>query len=369
MNDRKEADFLGFLLRQTLRGREADAPASTGLLAGVRAAAERRTRARRRLAIAGGAIAVLAIAASATLLSSLTGEGQSVLPAGPRRAAAGPHDVVVNGMRAWSFHGLQVRAPQAWAINGLRCGTPVRDTVVLDPITIPSCLLAPSPVVQTLTLIASQAVTLPPSHHPVTVSGQRGIVGTQRLSSGLTREVLVLPGIGAAAEAATTNPALAASIIASARIVKVDANGCSSRVSTLRPASRPGRPGAAKQLVPGNPTQAAVCHYSGRLLAHSFLVPATKLGVLTKRLNALKPGLRRAQGAASQCSLPGNDAYILRFFYSSGPPLDVVLRIVGCGDLGADNGARTGGLTFGFGSLFIGQIDGVFSPGFSSPAH
>jgi hypothetical protein len=368
MNDRNEAEDLGNLLRQTLRRREADAPASTKLLAGVRAGAERRTRARRRLAMVGGATAVLAIALSETLVSSLTGPGHSAPPASPRRAAAGPHDLVVNGMRAWSFHGLQLRAPQAWAINGLQCGTPVMDTVVLDPITIPGCLLAHPPAVQTLTLGVSQAVTLPPSHHPVTVSGQRGILGTQHLSNGLTREVLVLPGISAAAEAETSDPALALAIIASARIVKVDANGCSSRASTLRPA-RPGRPGAAEQLVPGDPTQVAVCHYSGHLLAHSFLVPATQVRVLARRLNALKPGLRKAQGVSNRCQLPGNDAYILRFFYSSAAPLNVVLRIVGCNDLGADNGARTGGLTIGFGSLFTGQIDRAFSPAYNPPAH
>jgi hypothetical protein len=328
---------------------------------------------RAAMLVAAGAVIVLAGCGTGTAAQSGSGTvfnsgRQPSPPASPRPAGGSPHDVVVNGMRAWSFHGLQVRAPQAWAINGLQCGTPVMDTVVLDPITIPTCARGRPSAVQTLTLDVSQAVTLPPSHHPVTVSGQRGILGTHHLSSGLTREVLVLPGIGAAAEAETSDPALAASIIASARIVKVDANGCSSRVSTLRPASGPGRPGAAEQMVPGNPTQAAVCHYSDHLLAHSFLLPAAQLGVLTKRLNALTPGLRREQGAASHCSPPGNDAYILRFFYSSGPPLDVVLRIVGCSDLGADNGARTGGLTLGFGFLFISQIDRDFSPGFSTPA-
>lgn len=213
MNELKDPDDLGIMLRQTLRAREADAPGSSGLLADVRAGISRRARARRRLAALGAVAAVVAAGTSAALLTSLAGSRNPP----PALAAGTPHDLVVNGMRAWSFHGLQVRVPQAWPVNALMCGTPVKTTVEVDPGGIPRCRITEPPVVETVLLGTPQQVSVPPSHHQVTVGGQRGTLGIRRLPDGLTSEVLVLPGISAAAEADIRAPALAAAIIASAR--------------------------------------------------------------------------------------------------------------------------------------------------------
>jgi hypothetical protein len=287
--------------------------------------------------------------------------------AGP---TAPPHGQVVNGMRAWSFHGLQVRVPQRWAVNDLGCGEPMKATVVIDPGMIPLCKLGTPPVVDFVRLSPASGVTLPPGHHPVTIGGQRGTLGSERLRNGMTRDVLVLPGLDASVEAETRNPALAAAVIASAQVVSADVNGCPSRVAHLHPAGSPGRPGAAGRLVPGHPAEASICHYSGNQLGHSTLVSGNRLHLLITQLNALRPGLKSSNDMVrDMCPQLDQEGYILRFFYREGPPLDVFVHLSSCDHLGADSGARTGGFTQAFAATFFERIDPGFGGSFVVNAH
>lgn len=95
---------------------------------------------------------------------------------------------------------------------------------------------------------------------------------------------------------------------------------------------------------------------------HSTRLTGSRLTELLDQLAALRPGLKQPpSGALGSCAEQANrDGYLLRFTFPSGPPLDVCAHFDGRTRLGADNGARTGGLPPAFGDSFFGKAD----PGF-----
>lgn len=170
-------------------------------------------------------------------------------------AAAGPQGA--SPAKPVSFHGVQVLVPASWPLNATKCGTPIRDTVIVGQGVVPLCLLTPTPTVSVVELVplaqaqaggqaavASRAIRL--AGHPV----RRG---EDRLADDRARVVLVIPDLEVAVIATSRDAALARRIVASATIRPVDAAGCHDRLARLRP-GRPARHGTAARLVPASPT-------------------------------------------------------------------------------------------------------------------
>ena len=268
--------------------------------------------------------------------------GQADVPdavAGP--GPAGPTKPV-------SFHGVEVLVPRSWPLNAVRCGTPVRDTVVVGLGAVAACMILPQPVVSVVELkpvrdaeVSKQAAV---ADRAVRVDGHGGRRGEDRLQDGRTRVVLLLPDLDAAVVAESKDPALARSVVASARVARIDAAGCPDRVRELRPPGSPQRDGAARLTVPGTPVAGAVCRYSDLRLARSAALTSSQLQRLEALLNAAPVGTSRpGDGYAISPALCGEEerrGFVARFRYASGPPLEVVVHIGGCGPLGASNGAR-----------------------------
>ena len=358
MNEHGPNDGLESLLGETMRVRTDSAPDAAGLLDRVTAGAARKAKARRRYAVGGSVALVTAVAVSVSLLTAQAPKRDqsqgSPTASGTSASAAG----MPGGEAAWDFHGLEVEIPAAWGVNVTQCGEPTANTVLVDEGAIAACLMENPPVVDYAQFKPSVGLVSLPGSHPVTVSGQPGTLGTEKLRDGRTHAVLILPGLDAAIEVETHSAALEAAIIGSAQVVAKDPDGCASQVSSLHPSGPAQRAGAADELVPGTPTTAVICHYSNDYLGHSTLITGAKLTELTSMLNGLQPGLKRSGAMDSSiCSSGEEEGYIVRFDYSDGPPLDIYIHTYSCDHLGADSGSRTGGLTETFGGNFLMKID------------
>jgi hypothetical protein len=346
---------------------------------GVRPAVSRN----KRFVVAVAACAVAGVAIT-TLVLTIGGGGSEATPTGAGLKDGRPKDQVVDGMRAWSASGVQVRVPESWPANALHCGTPTKPTVIVDVGSIETCADYGEPVFDTVEFKGAQALAATPEHphyavlgppfypniptmRPTTVDGMKAQVGSMLLADGRTLEVLIIPGLDASVGATTKDPALADRIIASAHVVDVDANGCPSQTALVEP-GKPSREGAGRVLVPGTPIAASICHYGHPvlppdtirtgpvLLRHSQPIAPQHLDSLASTLNALRPGLRSLHSVAGGCTPADREGYVMRFYYQSGPPLDVYLHTTTCDHLGAYNGAVTGTLT----KQFLDMASGYF---------
>jgi hypothetical protein len=127
------------------------------------------------------------------------------------------------GETAVSYEGVQVFVPAGWPRNQIRCGTPVRDTVVVDPGPIDDCMLTPAPLVSYAWLRAAADVSTDPDAQMATLPvsiGQNTAArrGEDRLSDGRTRVVLVVPSRKVVVMAVSADAALARRIVDSAAI-------------------------------------------------------------------------------------------------------------------------------------------------------
>lgn len=370
-------DELDDLLRAAFRAREDDAPDVAGLATAARAGHVRRV-ARRRLTAVGTA-GVLAVGASSALALTLGRHGAATPVVGPApltatgsHSGAGPtagqdtstaRPLPGAESSAWSSRGLEVRVPKAWKANQLRCGTPTADTVEIDQGGTELCLIPAKPfdVVEFgdavfVDLSASVAM------RPTTVGGHPATTGTEHLADGREATALVIPDLDVSVTVMSRDPGLVASIVASARIVGQDANGCPVRVASVQPDGPPARPGAGSLMVPGKPVKAVVCHYAPvhtaanradhtgpdgpPVLGRGVAVPAGGLTKLTGILDGLKPGLET--NPSTGCLTPDRDGYVFHFTYASGAPVDVYLHTYACDHDGFSNGTVTGILSSKF---------------------
>jgi hypothetical protein len=124
------------------------------------------------------------------------------------------------GTTAVAYGGVRVFAPSGWARNALRCGVPVRDSVVVDPGAIESCLLTPAPRVSYVWLRSSDDLTTDPeaavARRPRSLSGHAARIGEDGLADGRTRVVLVVPDLRVVVVAVSADPTVARNIVESA---------------------------------------------------------------------------------------------------------------------------------------------------------
>jgi hypothetical protein len=384
------------LVRATLRDHDdlGETPDATGsvLLTEVRAAI-RRHQARRRTLLSATGVGVLALAVTGAVLAtnatSPAKASTSSKLAGGKAAEPLPSTPTITappatGMRYVTYHGVQVQVPARWAVNAVDCGVPTRDTIILDQNAVAACGAsgeAPQRYASA-TFLPSVGHTLPylapggrPRRQPVVVDGVPGSRTTFVSSSGWTTELLEIPSRDFAVDVTTRQASLTQDVIGSARIVSVDQFGCPSALTNVYPTGTAARSGAGAALVPGSPTRATLCHYTGGAiggpaaasvsLGHSSALDPTDTTDLALLLNGLHPGLRSTDDvAADACASAAQDFYLVRFFYASGPPDDIYLHMLSCDHLGADNGSRTGGFTSKFAVRFV-ALDGPYGQGYN----
>jgi len=137
------------------------------------------------------------------------------------RAGSGSSERLTDAGRRISKDGVSVVVPAAWPRNRLECGTPVADTYVLDPGTVPTCALSPEPAVSYVALRDSDLSADPANAAattPAEIGGVRVRTGAGALPDGRTRWLAVVPDRDIVVEVVSTDAALVASISDSVRI-------------------------------------------------------------------------------------------------------------------------------------------------------
>jgi hypothetical protein len=124
-------------------------------------------------------------------------------------------------MAAVTYQGVGIFAPASWGRNQLSCGTPIRDTVVVNPGPSPLCLLLPVPRVSYVWLRSCSGdcgadPEAAVARQVLRVSGQSARRGEDQLSDGRDRVVLVLTGRRVVVVAVSPDPSVARTIIDSA---------------------------------------------------------------------------------------------------------------------------------------------------------
>jgi len=309
---------------------------------------------RRRRNTATGALAsCIAVAAVAIGGFAVAGGVGQHNAAAERYSSPAP---VPPGMKSLSYHGVEFAAPASWPINATRCGTAIRETVIMPVTAMPACLIKPT-AFDLIEASDTKHGTLQSAAGAKRVSffGHVAFSGDRRLTDGRTEAFLSIPDLDVKVVAQTHRPELAQKLIAAVRPARpADSLHCVDPIPALRP-QRPPKP--LGQLAPAGFMSAALCVYDGLRVVRSTQLNSTDAAMLAGTLNALKPGLQK-RGAvnkppkkpASQPCTPAdqaafNSGYLLRLSYPDHRVAEVVVRVSGCRDLGASNGDRTGRLT------------------------
>ncbi|SDO82273.1 hypothetical protein SAMN04515671_2068 [Nakamurella panacisegetis] len=328
-------------------------------------------RGRSRWRAVGATVAVAALVAAVAAVAIAV----PILRAGrngadnPPATGGAPHTATPSTSRIVTFGNLSLDVPKAWKLNDQKCGQPLSNTVLIPASGAPACGIPTRPVTALWlyrddllppSLLAKPDTGLPanvlsdmaaperPLSSATTVGQVAGIPA--KITSGaptdaLHRTLYVLPSIHVAVLISSPDASLIGSLIASARLVDQDQNGC---VATLSDPSAvvggksPARGGADQQLVPGAPESAVACRYLKGTLAQSASVSAESLTTLIAAMNDAPSGLsvhRPPDG--SDCRV-AEETVTVQLEYASGPPLSVRVHLNGCGGVyGASNGTLT----------------------------
>lgn len=320
-----------------------DAPADpTGLLRGVETSRSALARRDRRRAVAAAIAAVVAVA------------GVAVLPELRRDEAAPPVATVdvPTGSQAVSWHGVQVLVPATWRLDDQRCGVAQTSTVLLPgfrnsclPPYIPGLTVVEFAEVPDIPERTSTEPLLDAATTPLDLDGTPALTGSVPLEQETgVRRVLVVPSEGVIVSVRSPDAAAADRILATARVVTVDANGCLSRLPASRPAGPSGVEGASESLLPGSPTSLSACRYERLRLVSSRRVDAS-IGALQQRLDALATGVSgrtpEREIAEELCRGMDDEVTTLEAGYADDRSLRVFFRGQACTDRSALNGSTT----------------------------
>jgi hypothetical protein len=285
------------------------------------------------VALTGGLVATVSLSDGAETLTSLDEV--------PRVPA---------GSQAVSFHGIQILVPAGWQLNATRCGTPMHDTVlIMDGSPAEGCLAEEPPglTVARLDLLSTEDGRALDrlATAPVTVDAHPARRGQgSALSSSTPVEVLSVPDVGVVVSVRSPAAKSRGAIISSASVVPLDSFGCRDRVDRLTPTTTPDRPGAHRDLVPGQPVTAALCRYADNWQARSVAVPVTEIAELATVFNRLS---ETAPPTSWPPACPAEEyqrGFIVRFGYGDGSTLDVVARVGTCEPI-VSNGSRWTGIS------------------------
>lgn len=273
------------------------------------------------------------------------------------------------GTQAVSFHGVEVLVPAEWTINTVRCSSPIADTVIIeDGAPQPACASAQTPGLTVVRLMPIESFNSQAwselATESVTVSGHPASRGTGMSERSQTElAVLLLPGPGVAVTVESPDPAYAEQLLDTVRAAAIDSVGCRDRLPTL--ASQPDL-SEADPLVPGSPTSASICRYTGGWLYRSAAVPTTDVDELVQILNALPLGVSTPGPGffitPEACAEEPDRTFVIQLGYPDGSEVDVHVNLNGCKDIAATNGNRTTKLDAPLVDFLLGLVsyDGGF---------
>ena len=270
---------------------------------------------------------LLALAVSSLALAGC-GEAHAVR----LRATAAP----ASATRWVGTHGIEVAVPAAWQLNRGMCGTPKADTVLWNEDGLLQCLTN-----QPRGLSVVEFSGVEKGRHggaPVTIDGAAALRRPAGTVAGSSEVQLVFPRRRITVSVLSPQPSLLRRILASARVVRVDVNGCPTRPAPVyRLGSRPLGP-----FVPKEAVRMVGCSYHGRWLDRSNRVGRRAARRLAHDFGAVPFGLSRAPRGSilpSICAQTWRQSLIVaRFEYAVRPPVSVAAHIEGCSRLGASNG-------------------------------
>jgi hypothetical protein len=301
-----------------------------------------------------GTLLVAVILAVGLLLAMKGSGGRTGPPAAqqPPVNFAGGTSTDHGALSLVGFHGLQIAVPAKWRLEDQRCGAAEADTVLYPDLVTDLCYTISPPNITVVTFFElNTAIRLgwgKAAFHTVADHGHMVSVGWLAPTRLWPRRLLVLFArqMGAAVAVLSPSQTMAQHLVASVRIVKVDATGCPSEQLVLHPTGPSALPGGAKELVPGSPTRVALCRYEDFWLAESAHATGHALLRLVTILNSLKAGTSHLPSdfhePPSLCTQDAERAFLLRFSYSNGSVEPVFVHISGCGVLSATNESRGG---------------------------
>ena len=303
----------------------------------------RRRTVRRSVQSAGALVAVVAV----LTIAGQVPQSVELRPVSPVDQQPTPEPLGPSGWTAVSFHGLEVSVPPTWDLDDTRCGTPRRDTIILaNGGGTPTCFHPGRPglTVARLTPVEGKdarawaAVATTPSE----VSGRTARTGTGTIDPALQRRsVLVVPDVGVVLSVTLGDRDLAEKIIASARVVDTDSNGCDANVGTPE-ASGVDVPDTG--LVRPDPSGGTVCRYVDGWVARSVRLRPTAAVALADALNELEPAGPEPLDDSCRKDDAGR-GFVVHFQYPDASDDDVAAFIDEC-RLRVDNGVRSGRVDF-----------------------
>jgi hypothetical protein len=239
-------------------------------------------------------------------------------------------------------HGIEVAVPAAWRLDREMCGTPKANTVLWLESGTTQCL-TPQPLrLSVVEFSAIERGRQGARGTRVTIDGAAALRRSTGTVAGSHAVQLVFPHRGITVSVLSPHRSLLRRILASARVVRVDENGCPTRPAPVyRLGSRPLGPFVQKGAV-----RAIGCSYRGKWLDRSSRVGRGAAARLARALDAAPWGFSRAPRHSflpSDCRPSWRDSLIVtRFEYAGGrPPVSVAAHIEGCSRLGASNGRWT----------------------------
>jgi hypothetical protein len=319
--------------------------------AGLLDAVQRRVERRRRtghLALAAAATAVV-LAGSSALVTTMNRPGPPPdrlgsapsatappVPVSPAPQTTSPAPVPP-GWQAYSSGGLEVTVPAEWDRDNYGCGMDARPSVVGLDSGGTACKAAESPKKE-VAIVGRPEVDVPDGHgflpFKTEIAGEPADRGEGWLRDGRYAGWIRIPGRNVTLSVRTHSEALTSRILASARLVTVDRNGC----ETAKPAAPRPQPPTSAQFVPDRPAAISVCYYGMEqvLIAGQELTDALALK-LTSILNGSRPGPNAARTTPCPVEPLGPEA-VVTVRGADGDLATVYVRINGCGERGLDNG-------------------------------
>ncbi|GIJ10456.1 hypothetical protein ACFFMR_22610 [Micromonospora andamanensis] len=101
-----------------------------------------------------------------------------------------------SGVQEVASEGVRISVPAAWSRNAIECGTPVRDTYVVDVQAVAGCALTPAPRVDYAEIRLSADLALDPAATIATeerqIAGRNAHRGGDVLPDGRARRVVVV---------------------------------------------------------------------------------------------------------------------------------------------------------------------------------
>lgn len=243
------------------------------------------------------------------------------------------------GMQSGSLRGVVVDVPSEWSRNGLQCGTPTRDTLLVEltGTVTPACLISGPP--QHLSVVWLGTFTRPvldngtlgeatipsdaaiDSYDDTTIDGEHVKETTQRTDDGRTLRLLLFLERGVYVSAASADPSVVEAAVDSLQARDTDPTTDCIVHTHAYDDGRPGNAQSGNQIVPGTPSWAAGCVYVDGWLEGSKVVTGDALNALVAALRTAPPTTDQRAPEDTNCESVADDVPP-----SDSPPMALVFH-------------------------------------------